>query len=232
MDLKAFDESIRSNNFYCDFRSFTIENFPIIFNNRIYVSIKSNRSISFNFSIILIFLKRLLINRKYNLTILEEFFFFSFPRVNSVQNFLSFFPSAGRKPPFDYRYRVVLDDVTVLHSPLTTFLSFFFPSFLLLLLLFLSGRPDIRHTFSLLSLSLPLIFSVIRRRLFSLFFTPRSQITLLYRPFERSWFGGGRNYLASLRGTGQPFGSKGIGRGGGGEKRVLSAIFLFFVISI
>lgn len=169
MDLKAFDESIRSNNFYCDFRSFTIENFPIIFNNRIYVSIKSNRSISFNFSIILIFLKRLLINRKYNLTILEEFFFFSFPRVNSVQNFLSFFPSAGRKPPFDYRYRVVLDDVTVLHSPLTTFLSFFFPSFLLLLL-FLSGRPDIRHTFSLLSLSLslPLIFSVIA---YSLFFS-------------------------------------------------------------
>lgn len=230
MDLKAFDESIRSNNFYCDFRSFTIENFPIIFNNRIYVSIKSNRSISFNFSIILIFLKRLLINRKYNLIILEEFFFFSFPRVNSVQNFLSFFPSAGRKAPFDYRYRVVLDDVTVLHSPLTTFLSFFFPSFLLLLLLFLSGRPDIRHTFSLLSLSLPLIFSVIRRRLFSLFFTPRSQITLLYRPFERSWFGGGEKLpcLAACNGT--TLWLQGDREGEG--RRVLSAIFLFFVISI
>lgn len=36
-----------------------------------------------------------------------------------------FFFSLGRKPPFDYRHRVVLDDVTVLHSPLTTFLSFF-----------------------------------------------------------------------------------------------------------
>lgn len=44
-----------------------------------------------------------------------------------------FFFSLGRKPPFDYRHRVVLDDVTVLHSPLTTFLSFF--PFLLLLFL-------------------------------------------------------------------------------------------------
>lgn len=96
MDLKAFDESIRSNNFYCDFRSFTIENFPIIFNNRIYVSIKSNRSISFNFSIILIFLKRLLINRKYNLIILEEFFFF-LSLVSTVSKISYLFFSLGWK---------------------------------------------------------------------------------------------------------------------------------------
>lgn len=61
-----------------------------------------------------------------------------------------FFFSLGRKPPFDYRHRVVLDDVTVLHSPLTTFLSFFSLPPPPLPISYLAA-PDIRHTFSLLS---------------------------------------------------------------------------------
>lgn len=229
MDLKAFDESIRSNNFYCDFRSFTIENFPIIFNNRIYVSIKSNRSISFNFSIILIFLKRLLINRKYNLIILEEFFFFSFPRVNSVQNFLSFFPSAGRKPPFDYRYRVVLDDVTVLHSPLTTFLSFFFP--------FLPPPPPLpiwspgytTHFLAPLSLSSTYFLRYPASPILSFFHSSIANNSPLppLRAFMIRW-GEKLPCLAAWNGT--TLWLQGDREGEG--RRVLSAIFLFFVISI
>lgn len=215
MDLKAFDESIRSNNFYCDFRSFTIENFPIIFNNRIYVSIKSNRSISFNFSIILIFLKRLLINRKYNLIILEEFFFF-LSLVSTVSKISYLFFSLGWK---ESTFRLSLPCrprwCNGSAFALDHFSFFFFP--------FLPPPPPplpiwspgyTTHFLAPLSLSSTYF---LRYRLFSLFFTPRSQITLLYRPFERSWFGGGRNYLASLRGTGQPFGSKGIGKGRGEE---------------
>lgn len=110
-----------------------------------------------------------------------------------------FFFSLGRKPPFDYRHRVVLDDVTVLHSPLTTFLSFFSLPPPPLPISYLAA-PDIRHTFSLLSPPLSLIFSVIRRCLFSLF-APRSQITLLYRPFERSWFGGEKSRREMGRAT-------------------------------
>lgn len=131
-----------------------------------------------------------------------------------------FFFSLGRKPPFDYRHRVVLDDVTVLHSPLTTFLSFF--PFLLLLFLSRIWPHRIYDTLSRSSLPpLSLIFSVIRRCLFSLF-APRSQITLLYRPFERSWFGGEKSRREMGRAT--LWGKSFIGSRG---KSFRSAIFLF-----
>lgn len=83
------------------------------------------------------------------------------------------------------------------------------------------AAPDIRHTFSLLSPPLSLIFSVIRRCLFSLF-APRSQITLLYRPFERSWFGGEKSRREMGRAT--LWGKSFIGSRG---KSFRSAIFLF-----
>lgn len=139
-----------------------------------------------------------------------------------------FFFSLGRKPPFDYRHRVVLDDVTVLHSPLTTFLSFFSLPPPPLPISYLAA-PDIRHTFSLLSPPpLSLIFSVIRRCLFSLF-APRSQITLLYRPFERSWFGGEKSRLAAWNGTRNPLGEEFLsGRG----ESLFGPLSFFFLLLI
>lgn len=78
-----------------------------------------------------------------------------------------FFFSLGRKPPFDYRHRVVLDDVTVLHSPLTTFL-FFFP-FLLLLFLSRIWPHRIYDTLSRSSPPLSPLFSPLSGVAYSLF---------------------------------------------------------------
>lgn len=207
-----------------------IENFPIIFNNRIYVSIKSNRSISFNFSIILIFLKRLLINRKYNLTILEEFFFF-LSLVSTVSKISYLFFSLGWK---ESTFRLSLPCrprwCNGSAFALDHFSFFFFP--------FLPPPPPplpiwspgyTTHFLAPLSLSSTYFLRYPASPILSFFHSSIANNSPLppLRAFMIRW-GEKLPCLAAWNGT--TLWLQGDREGEG--RRVLSAIFLFFVISI